>query len=83
MNLDDLLNKLDEPTTPSDSLPKKPKKPAKKKKPPPDKVVRGWYQCCQTFYIGYAWHKIPPCPECGKKSRKALRSDLRRLEAAK
>jgi len=40
-------------------------------------IARGWYHHCGgVFYEGFGWNTLPPCPECGKKSRKAKRGEV-------
>jgi len=42
----------------------------------PGEIVKGWYRCCEVFYVGFGWHNPPPCPKCGKGSQQAVRSEL-------
>jgi len=62
-------------------------KPKKEIKPKPSRptltnkqrkeVMKGWYiHCNSSFYVGYGWRTLPPCPKCNKKSEKATQGQV-------
>ena len=39
-------------------------------------IMRGWYIHCNTFYVGYGWQTMPPCPDCGEAPEKATQGEV-------